>query len=55
VTGQVLGAAVDRRVGGGAISTAAQWQWGDAENAMDHWAELTATRIQELQTGKLTQ
>lgn len=52
VTGQVLGAAVDRRVGGGAMSTAAQWQWGDAENAMDKWAELTATRIQDLQAGK---
>jgi hypothetical protein len=27
-TGMTLGAWVDRRVGGGNISTAAQWQWG---------------------------
>ena len=40
VTGQVLGAAVDRRVGGGALQTAAQWQWGDAENAIKAWSQL---------------
>src|SRR5215510_7957715 len=34
VTGEVLGIAVDRRVGGGSIKTAGQWQWGDAENAI---------------------
>src|SRR5438876_453363 len=34
VTGQVLAAGVDKRVGGGSITTAAQWQLGDAENAM---------------------
>jgi hypothetical protein len=39
VTGQVLGAGVDRRVGGGAIQTAAQWQWGDAENVIKAWAQ----------------
>jgi hypothetical protein len=42
VTGQVLGAAVDRRVGGGAIQTAAQWQWGDAENAIKAWSQQLA-------------
>jgi Protein of unknown function (DUF3313) len=42
VTGQVLGAAVDRRVGGGALQTAAQWQWGDAENAIKAWSQLLA-------------
>lgn len=42
VTGQVLGAGVDRRVGGGAIQTAAQWQWGDAENAIKAWSQLLA-------------
>jgi hypothetical protein len=42
VTGQVLGAGVDRRVGGGALQTAAQWQWGDAENAIKAWAQLLA-------------
>ncbi len=52
VTGQVLGAAVDRRVGGGSMKNVAVWQWGDAENAMDKWAELAAIRIQDLQAGK---
>jgi hypothetical protein len=42
VTGQVLAAGVDRRVGGGAIQTAAQWQWGDAENAIKAWSQLLA-------------
>jgi hypothetical protein len=42
VTGQVLGAGVDRRVGGGALQTAAQWQWGDAENAIKAWSQLLA-------------
>jgi Protein of unknown function (DUF3313) len=42
VTGQVLGAGVDRRVGGGALQTAAQWQWGDAENVIKAWSQLLA-------------
>jgi hypothetical protein len=42
VTGQVLGAGVDRRVGGGALQTATQWQWGDAENAIKAWAQQLA-------------
>jgi len=37
-TGQVLGAAVDDRVGGGSIQNAAVWQWGDAENAIKAWS-----------------
>jgi len=49
VTGQSLAAAVDRRIGGRAVRTAAQWQWGDAENAMDYWAEKVASRLLELQ------
>jgi len=40
VTGQILGAGVDRRTGGGSIQAAAQWQWGDAENAIKKWCEL---------------
>jgi hypothetical protein len=34
-TGQTLGERVDRRVGGGNIQTAAQWQWGEVENVMN--------------------
>ena len=51
VTGQVVAAGVDRRVGGGSLETAAQWQWGDAENAMNKWAEITATRLASMQAG----
>lgn len=53
-TGQVLGAALDRQIGGGSIQTAAQWQWGDAQNAMDHWASLAVTRLAALVAGKFT-
>ena len=38
MTEQLLGAGVDRRGGGGGIQTAAQWQWGDAENAIKAWS-----------------
>jgi len=45
LTGQVLAAGVDRRIGGGNISTAAQWEWGDAENVMKAWSKLAADRL----------
>jgi Protein of unknown function (DUF3313) len=48
-TGELLAAGIDKRAGGMAISTAAQWQWGDAENAMNYWAEKIANRLLELQ------
>jgi hypothetical protein len=51
VTGEVLGAAVDRRVGGGSIKAAAQWEWGDAENAIDAWAKLSAERLHAYTSG----
>ena len=51
VTGEVLGAAVDRRVGGGSIETAAQWQWGDAENVIKTWSQLTADRLYAYTSG----
>jgi hypothetical protein len=41
-TEQLLGAAVDRRAGGGSLQTAAQWQWGDAENAIKAWSSQLA-------------
>ena len=44
-TGTTLAAGVDRRIGSGSIETAAQWQWGDAENAMTAWAKLAAERL----------
>ena len=51
VTHQVLAAAVDKRVGGGSITTAAQWQWGDAENAMTAWAQQLTTRLSSWTSG----
>ncbi len=43
-TGQLLAEAVDKRSGGMAVSSAAQVQWGDAEAAMDYWAQRIAQR-----------
>jgi len=37
VSGQLLAAAIDKRAGGVALSSAAQWRWGDAENAINYW------------------
>jgi hypothetical protein len=51
VTGQVLGEWIDKRIGGGNIKTAAQWQWGDAENVMKEWATLAATRLSSWTSG----
>ena len=44
-SGAILAAGVDRRIGSGSIETAAQWQWGDAENVMTAWAKLAAERL----------
>lgn len=51
VTGQVLAAGVDKRVGGGSIKTAAQWQLGDAENAMTAWSTQLADRLSSWTSG----
>jgi hypothetical protein len=52
MTEQVLGAGVDRRAGGGSIKTAAQWQWGDAENAIKIWASLLADGMYAYTSGE---
>ena len=51
VSGQILALAVDKRIGGGNIKTGFQWRWGDAENAINHWAERTANKLSELTSG----
>jgi Protein of unknown function (DUF3313) len=48
-TGEFLAGAVDERSGGMALSSAAQWHWGDAENAMNYWSDKISTRLLELQ------
>ena len=50
-TGERLAAAVDKRSGGLSIKNANVWQWGDAENAMDFWAQRTADRLSVLHSG----
>ena len=52
VTGELLAAGADRRVGGGSIETAAQWQWGDAENAVKKWSELAANGMYAYTSGQ---
>ena len=53
-TGELLAAAVDQRAGGMGIKSAASFQWGDSENAMDYWAQKITNRVLQLQ-GKSTQ
>jgi hypothetical protein len=44
-TGMVLAEAVDKQAGGMGIKGAASFQWGDAQNAMDYWAERISERL----------
>ncbi len=44
-SGQLLAAMVDKRVGGTSVKNVTVFQWGDAENAIDYWANLTAQRL----------
>jgi Protein of unknown function (DUF3313) len=53
-TGQLLAESVDKRVGGMAVSSAAQVQWGDAQNAMDYWAQRITVRAVSLGAGTPT-
>ena len=55
MTGQIFAMAVDKRVGGGSFTTGFQWQWGDAENAINHWAEVTADRLSAWTSGTAPQ
>jgi hypothetical protein len=48
-TNEFLAGAIDQRSGGMALSSAEQWQWGDAENAMNYWSDKISTRFLELQ------
>lgn len=52
VSGQVLAAIVDRRLGGASASAGFQWQWGDVQNAMNFWAETAANRLSAWTSGK---
>jgi hypothetical protein len=42
------------QIGGGSVKAAAQWQWGDVQNAMDLFAKRMATNLSALTTGAAT-
>jgi len=45
VSGVTLAAAVDKQLGGGSIEAGFQWEWGDAENAINNWSERLADKL----------
>src|SRR5438094_803270 len=45
VSGQLLAAWADKRVGGTSIKNVDVFQWGDAENAIDYWANGLEQRL----------
>lgn len=45
VTGQLLAAWADKRVGGTSVKNIDVFQWGDAENAIDYWANGLDQRL----------
>ncbi len=47
-SGQLLAEWADKRVGGGSLKNVDVWQWGDAENAMNYWANGLAERLAAL-------
>ena len=51
VSGKVLAAGVDKRLGSGSIAAGFQWQWGDVQNAMDFWSEKAANKLSAWTTG----
>ena len=51
VSGQVLAAAVSKRVGGGSLQNVSVWEMGDAEHALTYWAEMTTNRLSSWTSG----
>lgn len=45
MSGELLAAAVDKRVGGTSVTNVVVFQWGDAEHAINYWADLTDQRL----------
>ncbi|HVN90392.1 MAG TPA: DUF3313 domain-containing protein [Candidatus Binataceae bacterium] len=48
VSGQLLAAWSDKRFGSGALKNVTVWQWGDADNAMNYWADGLDQRLATL-------
>ncbi len=51
VTGETLAAAVDKQLGGGSMATGFQWQWGDAENAINDWSKRLTEKLSAWTSG----
>jgi hypothetical protein len=54
VSGQLLGAWADQRFGGLSVKNVDVWEWGDADNVMNYWANGLDQRLASLgiqQTG----
>jgi hypothetical protein len=51
VTGHVLAAAVSKRIGGGSPKNVDVWELGDAEHAINYWAQLTTERLSSWTSG----
>lgn len=51
VSGELLSAVADKRIGGGSTVAGFQWQWGDAENTIDKWCEMLTERLSSWTTG----
>ena len=51
VSGELLAEAVDQRAGGMGLKSATSFQWGDAQNAMDYWAQHIPVRLSQLKSG----
>jgi hypothetical protein len=48
VSGELLAAWADKRVGGTSVKNVDVFQWGDAENAINYWADGLGKRLQTL-------
>ncbi len=51
MTGRLLAEWADERFGTAALKNATVWQWGDAENAMNYWANALDQRFVTLGVG----
>jgi len=51
-TGQLLAAWADQRFGGASVKNVTVWQQGDAENAMNYWANGLDQKLVSLGAGK---
>ena len=51
VSGQILAAAVSKRIGGGSLKNADVWELGDAEHALTYWAQMMADRLSSWTSG----